>query len=176
MKIIENPRSERRIEEVAILATKEGIVALEEAISRTRQELAAKTLQMGQVATDGDRDIHENYQFRDLNLEIQGPIPRKILDLKAQLRRVTIGDGMGNFNCQFSALIETPGDNPEVRIIKLVGPIELNHIGHTGPNGELYISYESPLGSVLLHADLVPGKTLEFETHNGPGKVTIERA
>lgn len=176
MKTIENPKSERRIKADAILATEKGVVSLIEAIRHTRQELAEKTLQMGIVATDGDRDIHENYQFRDLNLEIQGPIPRKILDLEAQLQRVVIGDGMGNFNRQFSARIETPGDDPEVRTIKLVGPIEINYIGHTGPNSELYISYESSLGSVLLHADLVPGKTLEFETHNGPGKVTIERA
>lgn len=160
----------------AILVTKEGLVALKEAISRARAERDTKALQIGQVATDGDRDYHENFTLRDLQLELQGPIARKILDLETQERRAIIGDGIGNFDRQFSARIETPNEVAEDRTIRLVGPIEINCIGHSGPNNELYLSYESPLGKVLLRADLVQGNTLEFKAPNGIGKITIEKA
>lgn len=156
-----------------LLATEEGIVALRKAIVDAREKLAKKTLEMGIVASDGDKDYHENFQLRDLQQEVEGPLSRRVIELEAQLRRSIIGKGIGNFYRIFAAEIETPGDNPETQIIRLVGSIEVNYVGHKGKDGEMHVSYESPLGNVLLHAELLPGAAYFFDAPAGRGKITI---
>lgn len=165
-----SPREQR---ERPILATEEGIAALRKATIDAHENLAKKTLEMGIVASDGDKDYHENFQLRDLQLEVEGPLLRRVIELEALLQRTMIGKGIGNFYRLFTAKIETPGDDPETQTIRLVGSVEVNHIGHTGPDGEMYISYESPLGKVLLQAELLPGSVYIFEAPIGRGKVTI---
>lgn len=159
-----------------IWVTEEGKLALEQAIGKARDLLAQKILQMGKAANE-DKDIHENPEFRDLRTEVQGSIPRRIADLEATLLRVRSGIGQGNFSHTFVARIEVPGESDEadskLETIKLVGPVEVVHIGHTGSNGERNVSYASTLGKVLLHADLESGATYEFKTPVGRGKVTI---
>lgn len=140
-------RLENELNDQPIWVTEEGVLALAREIERARQKLADKTLEMGRAASNGDKDYHENAVFRDLKVEVLGPVSRKLRDLLEKQRRIRIGYGQGNFDRQLIAKIEAEESaNTEVTAIRLVGPIEVNYTGSTGPNGETNISYESPLG------------------------------
>lgn len=140
-----------------IFALKESIGLLDGKISELESELVSTTQAMGESANN-DRDLRENYGFRDLRLKATDEIPKKITELKLKKMKVVEfseddkDNNLINLGDKFTVEMYFTGEpTPDIAKFQLVGPLEMELNGNPRFNlDELddfqKISYLSPMG------------------------------
>lgn len=158
-----------------ILATSEGLSLLDQRIKDLESELIVTTQAMGESANN-DKDLRENYDFRDLRIKATDELPKKIVELRSKRSKsinFTDKESSGdliNFGDKFVLELYFPNEPvPEVAKFHLVGPIEVelsvassNNIDENTEDFQ-QVSYLSPLGSVLWGGSSKEGTSFKYK-------------
>lgn len=157
-----------------IFAAKESLDLLEKKITDIQEEIVATTKAMGESANN-DKDLRENYGFRDLRLKATDELPKKINELKTKKLKIVEfpnkKDNLINLGDKFTIEMYFPNETcPETGKFELVGPLEVELNGTSDdfdPDAFQKISYLSPIGTAAWESSSISGNEFLYKIGNG---------
>lgn len=167
-----------------VFASKKSIGLLDDRIKEIELELVTTTKAMGESANN-DKDLRENYSFRDLRLKATDELPKKINELKSKKTKLIEfpvsfeSNDVINLGDKFTIEMHFFGETkPDISKFELVDPLEIELAGNLRFDLDEIsdfqkISYLSPLGMAAWGVSKEKGNEFKYKVGNNEIRCVI---